>query len=227
VARELAVRRVIVPQAPAHFSAFGMLLADLRRDYVLTHFSKLADLQMAELERLYQGLEQEGRAALAEAGIQPGQAMMERAADMRYVGQEHSVAINVPASVESEDVRAQIKQAFDEAHEVRFSHSAPEEPAELVSLRLSVFGRLDKPELPKAAAGGGEPPHAARRGSREVVLDGAAQAVSCAIFDRRQLLAGNVVRGPAVIEEPASSTLLGPGDRAEVNEFGHLVIELA
>jgi len=59
------------------------------------------------------------------------------------------------------------------------------------------------------------------------VLDDSTRAVSCAIYDRRELLAGNVVHGPAVIEEPASSTLLDAGDRAEVNEYGHLVIELA
>src|SRR5205814_9131834 len=71
VARELAIRRVIIPQAPAHFSAFGMLLADLRRDYVLTHFAKLADLDMAELERLYRELEKQGVEALTAAGIKP------------------------------------------------------------------------------------------------------------------------------------------------------------
>jgi N-methylhydantoinase A len=227
VARELAIKRVIIPQAPAHFSAFGMLLADLRRDYVLTHFSRLADLDLTELERLYRELEQQGIDALAAAGIPADQSAFERAADMRYVGQEHSVAINVPSKVDSEEVRQAIKRAFDEAHELRFSHSAPEEPAELVSLRVSVFGRLTKPDLPKAPSGGADPPATARRGSRDIVLDEHTRAVSCALYDRRELLSGNVVRGPAVIEEPASSTLLGPGDRAEVNPYGHLLIELA
>lgn len=227
VARELAIKHVIVPQAPAHFSAYGMLLADLRRDYVLTHFSKLADVDLGKLERLYHQLEQQGLAAIAAAGIRPEQATFERAADMRYVGQEHSVAINVPSRLDTEEARVAIKQAFDQAHEVRFSHSAPEEQAELVSLRVSVFGRLEKPALPKVAAGSAESSEAARRGSRDIVLNESSQPISCALYDRRELLAGNVIHGPAVVEEPASSTLLGPGDRAEVNEYGHLVIELA
>ncbi|HLQ34027.1 MAG TPA: hydantoinase/oxoprolinase family protein [Chloroflexota bacterium] len=232
VARELAIRRVIIPQAPAHFSAFGMLLADLRRDYVLTHFAKLADLEMGELERLYQELEKQGLQALTAAGIKPEESACDRAADMRYVGQEHSVAINVPPNLDAEEKRDIIKKAFDDAHELRFSHSAPEEPAELVSLRLSVFGRLQKPGLPRVQAGSSRPAEAARRGSRDIVLDKSyadaeSRAVSCALYDRRELLAGNVIHGPAVIEEPASSTLLAPGDRAEVNEYGHLVIELA
>jgi N-methylhydantoinase A len=224
VARELAISRVIVPQAPAHFSAFGMLLADLRRDYVLTHFCKLADLDMAALERLYGSLERQGLDALQGAGIRPEQAAFERSADMRYVGQEHSVAVNVPARVDDESVRAGIKRAFDEAHELRFSHSAPDEPAELVSLRVSVFGRQRKPELPRAAAGGAEPPAVALRGRRDVVLDEA--AVSCAVYNRQTLLAGNVIQGPAVIEEPATSTLLGSGDTATIDDYGQIVVEL-
>ncbi|HEX6511218.1 MAG TPA: hydantoinase/oxoprolinase family protein [Chloroflexota bacterium] len=231
VARELSIRRVIIPQAPAHFSAFGMLLADLRRDYVLTHFSKLADLDVAELEALYRQLEQQGIDALRAAGIGSERAAFERAADMRYVGQEHAVAVSVPANVDSEDARGQIKAAFDAAHELRFSHSAPEEPAELVSLRVSVFGRLAKPELPRVAQGAADPPPGARRGSRDIVLEsyaeGESKAVSHALYDRGKLLAGNVIHGPAVIEEAASSTLLGPGDRAEVDAFGQLVIDLA
>jgi N-methylhydantoinase A len=227
VARELAIKRVIIPQAPAHFSAFGMLLADLRRDYVLTHFTKLADLDMDELERLYQSLERQGVEALNSAGIKADQAVFERAADMRYVGQEHSVAINIPPHVAGEPVREEMKRRFDEAHEVRFSHSAPEEPAELVSLHVSVFGRLSKPELPRVKAGSSEPPASALRGHRDIVLDDDTRAVSCAIYDRPSLLAGNVIHGPAVIEEPASSTLLSLGDRAEIDEYGQIVIDLA
>jgi N-methylhydantoinase A len=100
-----------------------------------------------------------------------------------------------------------------------------------------VFGRMDKPPLPKITAGGTEPPANARRPSRYIVMDerglprppggkGGGEGESCEVYDRSKLLTGNVIAGPAVIEEPASSTLLGPGDRAVVNEFGHLVIKM-
>jgi N-methylhydantoinase A len=226
VARELSIGRVIIPQAPAHFSAFGMLLADLRRDFVLTHFQRLADLSTSELESLYRQLEQEGVAALDQIGVATDQVVFERAADMRYVGQEHAVAVAVPADVSDESARAAIKQAFDDAHQVRFSHSAPEEPAELVSLRVSVVGRLSKPPLPRIAQGVAEPPSNARRPARPIVLDEGQDPVPCAVYDRMQLLAGNVIQGPAVIEESATSTLLDPGDHATVDAFGHLIIDL-
>jgi N-methylhydantoinase A len=226
VARELSINQIVIPQAPAHFSAFGMLMADVRRDYVQTHFGRLAELSLEELEKLYRQLESEGARALEAIGVTRDRIRCERAADMRYVGQEHAVAVAIPAEVTGEPAREAIKRAFDDAHQVRFSHSAPEEPAELVSLRVSVFGRVGKPPLPRIAQGSEQPPASARRGDRLVTLDGGEQPVTCAIYDRLQLVAGNAIVGPAIIEEPASSTLLAAADRALVNVYGHLIIEL-
>ena len=226
VARELALGQVIIPGSPAHFSAFGMLLADVRRDYVQTHFQLLADISMEELEGMYRQLEQEGMRELEAIGIDSDQVVFERAADMRYVGQEHAVAVNTPAAVGNEDARQAIKNAFDQAHEVRFSHSAPDEPAQLVSLRVSVLGHMSKPPLPLISQGVATPPAEARRPSRPVIADEDERSMDCAVYDRMQLLAANVIDGPAIIEEPASSTFIGAGDRATVNEYGHLVIKL-
>jgi N-methylhydantoinase A len=226
IARELALGRVIIPGSPAHFSAFGMLLADVRRDYVQTHFQLLSDISMEELEGMYHQLEQEGMRELEVIGIPADQVVFERAADMRYVGQEHAVAVNTPADVGNEEARQIIKDAFDQAHELRFSHSAPDEPAQLVSLRVSVLGHMSKPPLPRIPRGNALPPADAKRPPRPVIVDEGERPADCAVYDRMRLLAGNVIDGPAVIEEPASSTFVGPGDRATVNEYGHLVIDL-
>ena len=226
VARELAIERVVVPKMPAHFSAYGMLLADLRRNYVRTHFRRLADAPMEEIEAIYQELEAEGTQALEAAGITVQEISVERSADMRYVGQEHAVAVRAPSRVDSEDARAAIKKAFDDEHGLRFSHGAPDEPAELVSVRVSVIGKISKPTLPAIGAGVAEPPDYAKRESRDVMLDAATGSVVCAVFDRDLLLAGNLIAGPAIIEESASSTVLHQGDSATVSEQGHLVIEV-
>ena len=226
IARELALGRVIIPGSPAHFSAFGMLLADVRRDYVQTHFQLLSDISMEKLEGMYRQLEQEGMRELEVIGIPTDQVVFERAADMRYVGQEHAVAVNTPADVGNEEARQIIKDAFDQAHELRFSHSAPDEPAQLVSLRVSVLGHMSKPPLPRIPGGSASPPTEAKRPPRPVIVDEGERPADCAVYDRMRLLAGNVIDGPAVIEEPASSTFVGPGDRATVNEYGHLVIDL-
>jgi N-methylhydantoinase A len=225
VAKELSIRTIIIPQAPGHFSALGMLMADLRRDYVQTLFERMDDLEMFELEDQFKNLEAEGRRALEESGIPTDRIVFERAADMRYVGQEHAVAVRMPASVGDESARAEIKRLFDEAHDLRYSHSAPEESADIVSLRVSAIGRLGKPEFPKIPQGDATPPSAARRGTRSVVFEGSGR-LEAAVFDRTKLLQGNVINGPAIIEEVASTTVVEPGDTVTVNAYGHLIMTL-
>lgn len=225
VARELSIRRVVIPRSPGHFSALGMLLADVRRDYVQTLFARLDDLSMADFEAAFRRLEAEGRTALERSGIATEQIAFERAADMRYAGQEHSVAVRMPASVGEEASREEVKRLFDEAHERLYSHSAPEESADLVSVRVSAIGRLNKPKLPEIDQGGQTPAEKARRGRRTVVFAGQG-ALTAAVFDRDELLSGNVIEGPAVIEEAASTTVIEPGDTVTVNRYGHLLMSL-
>ena len=225
VAKELSIGRVVIPQAPGHFSALGMLMADLRRDFVQTLFQRMDDLEMFALEDQFKKLEDEGRAALEASGIPTDRIVFERAADMRYVGQEHAVAVRMPGNVGDERARAEIKRLFDEAHDLRYSHSAPEESADIVSLRVSAIGRLGKPQVPRIAAGDKNPPAEAKRGVRSIIFEGAGPA-EAAVFDRAMLLGNNVIPGPAIIEETASTTVIEPGDTVTVNEFGHLVMEL-
>jgi N-methylhydantoinase A len=225
VARELQIGTVIIPQAPGLFSALGMLMADLRRDYVQTLFAHLDDLEMPDLEREFQQLEAQGRAALQESGIATDRVVFERACDMRYVGQEHSVAVRVASDVGSEASRAEVKRLFDDAHQLRYSHSAPEESADVVSLRVSAIGQLTKPQLPEIPEGGLTPPPTAGKGTRTVAFAGFGD-LEAAVFDRAGLQSGNTIAGPAVIEEAAATTIVEPGDRLTVNRFGHLVMTL-
>jgi len=225
VAKELSIGKVVIPYAPGHFSALGMLMADLRRDYVQTLFARLDDLKMDELEAQFKKLETEGRQALENSGIATDRIVFERAADMRYVGQEHAVAVRMLTNLGQEPARKEIKRLFDEAHELRYSHSAPEESADMVSLRVSAIGRLNKPQFAKIPTGDAAPSAAARRGTRSVIFEGTG-TVQANVFDRTKLLEGNVINGPAIIEEAASTTVVEPGDTVTVNGFGHLFMTL-
>jgi N-methylhydantoinase A len=180
---------------------------------------------MDELEEEFLKLEAEGREALARSGIATDRIVFERAADMRYVGQEHAVAVRMPASAADEGARGEIKRRFDEAHDLRYSHSAPDEAADIVSLRVSAIGRLAKPAFPTILAGVSRPPADAERGARSVIFEGHG-AVTAKVFDRALLLAGNAIEGPAIIEEVASTTVVEPGDAVTVNRYGHLVMKL-
>ncbi|HET6449062.1 MAG TPA: hydantoinase/oxoprolinase family protein [Conexibacter sp.] len=226
VARELSVRRVVVPPMPSVFSALGMLMADVRLDVVQTGVRTVGDAGMDEIEAAFRELEQECAEALESGSVAFDGLTFLRAADMRYVGQEHTVTVNVPSLPEGAEAAEVLKRAFDEAHQQRYSHSAPSEPAQIVSLRVSAVGGLTKPELFQLEAGGTEPAAEARTGAREIVFVPGDGAVETPVYTRTALLAGNRIAGPAVVEEPTATTLLRPGDALEVDRFGNLLLEI-
>jgi N-methylhydantoinase A len=222
VAREIGMRRVIVPLAPGVFSAFGMLFSDLRYDFVRTWFTALDDAQFDQIERVYRGLEEQGREAIAGTSVRPQRIVIKRAADMRYVGQEHAVTVDLPLAVFTRRDREAIKRHFDDQHAQRYGTSAPAERAEIVSLRSTVTGVMRKPPQRKIARGPKVPSKAAFGGKRNVHYGGKWHATPT--YRRDDLLAGNRIKGPALIEEYASTTVLMPGDVLDVDAFGNLVI---
>jgi N-methylhydantoinase A len=225
VAREIGIRTVIVPTAPGVFSAFGMLFSDLRCDFVRTWFTRLEDAPFAAIERVYRDLERQGRAAIAGTSVKPQKITLKRAADMRYVGQEHAVTVDLPLKVFERQDRRAIKRLFDAMHELRYGTSAPDEGAEIVSLRSTVTGLMRKPPQERVARGGRAPDKTAFSGRRPVYLDGKFR--STPTYARAALTAGNRISGPALIEEHAATTVLLRGDRLEVDAGGHLIIKVA
>jgi N-methylhydantoinase A len=226
IAREIGQQRFIVPRAPGHFCAFGMLFSDLRYDYVKTWFTRLDDAPFAEIERIYEAMIAEGRKAVDGSGIKPSRVTVAYAADMRYVGQEHPVTVDLSPNVFKRRDREAIKKHFDEVHQLRYGTCAPEERAEIVSLRATVTGVMKKPPLERIARGARSPVSAAQRGKRKVYFAELGKAVATPTFARDALRAGNRIEGPALIEEHASTTVVLPGDRLQVDEFGNLVIEV-
>ena len=225
VAREIGMRTVIVPPAPGMFSAFGMLFSDLRYDFVRTWFTRLEDASFDQIEGVYGDLERQGREALAGTSVQPRHIDIKRAADMRYVGQEHAVTVDLPLRLFEQRDRVAIKRVFDSMHALRYGTSAPGEPAEIVSLRSTVTGSLRKPRPQKIKRANGMRGRSTMTGRRAVYFNGAFRSTPA--YDRAVLVAGQRIRGPALIEEHASTTVLLPGDRLEVDAYGNLLIEIA
>jgi len=222
VAREIGIRKVIIPGAPGVFSAFGMLFSDLRYDYVRTWPTKLDDAPFDAIERVYRELEDEGRRAIAGTSVSPHKIAVKRAADMRYVGQEHAVTVDLPMVVFENQDRTAIKRHFDEMHELRYGTCAPAERAEIVSLRTTVTGLMRKPPQEKVKKGSAAPPKAAFTGKRPVFFG--AKFADTPTYSRAALAAGNRIKGPALIEEHASTTVLLHGDMLQVDAYGNLVI---
>src|SRR5712671_2589871 len=227
VAREIGIRTVIIPTAPGVISAFGMLFSDLRYDFVRTRFTSLEDAPFDRIERIYRDLENRGRAAIASSSVEPQKITLKRAVDMRYVGQEHAVTVDLPLKVFERADRVAIKRAFDAMHELRYGTSAPDERAEIVSLRSTVTGVMGKPPIAKIRRGSVTPVAAAHRGKRPVYFDEVGRFRPASTYDRAVLVAGNRIKGPALIDEHASTTVLMPRDTCEVDAYGNLVIAVA
>ncbi|MBI4192716.1 MAG: hydantoinase/oxoprolinase family protein [Betaproteobacteria bacterium] len=222
VARELRIPTVIIPPAPGHFSACGMLVADLRRDFVRTWFKPLEKAGFDEMENIYGAMEAEGRRALEHDVADRGKIGISRGADLRYAGQEHSVTVELPAEIFAKRDRAGVKKRFDEVHAMRYGFNAPNEPAEIVSLRSSVVGYLEKPAPKRLALTGGKraPAH------RKVHFAEHDDFVDTAVYVRSELPVGARIKGPALVEEYASTTVVFPGDELEVGAFGDLIITI-
>src|SRR5579875_3169955 len=215
VAAELGCPRVIVPPMPGNFSAFGLLVADVRHDYARTRVTATAELPFDELRGILAEMREEGRRRLAEEGFAPDDMRFEARLDMRYVGQAFELSVPVPEEASS---MADIDAAFLAAYERRYAYAVAA-PAEIVTFRLAAYGIIPKPVLPVARGVGAVAPSA----EREIAFDGRLSATP--VYDRGRLAAEARLDGPAVIEEPGTSTIVPPGFRAAVDGFGNLVLE--
>ncbi|MCW5689444.1 MAG: hydantoinase/oxoprolinase family protein [Pseudolabrys sp.] len=224
IARELRIGKLIIPFAPGHFSAYGMLFADLRRDLVNTWFKPFADVSFDEMEALYRAMEKAGAEDLERGRHMTVDTVSLRGADMRYVGQEHAVTVDIPMELFEKQDRDGIKKLFDAVHETRYGYHNADEKAEIVSLRSATVGRMKKPERQRLDQGG-VAPNAAFAGNRQVYFSGVGM-VDTPTFERTKLVAGNRIDGPALIEEHASTTVVFPQDKVEVDAFGNLHIEI-
>ncbi len=220
VAREVGFPWVLVPEAPGVFSALGLLVADIRHDFVRSHVGRVDEVDREVLARLYGELEALGAAALEEDGIEPGRRALQRTADLRYVGQAYEVNVPAPSGVVDEAALADIVARFHAEHQRLFAHSSPGDPVELVSLRLVAVGSVRAPDLSERPAGGA----AAPRESRPVYFEESDGFVDCPIYERAGLTPGAELDGPAIVEQMDSTTVVHPGQAASVDAWGNLII---
>jgi N-methylhydantoinase A len=218
IARELHIPKVIVPLFPSHFSALGMLLADERHDFIRTLYCDLASLDFKALATVHDEMAAEAKKSLRHAR----NAEWQIALDLRYVGQEFTLSVPVSYEAIKKGERQKIRAAFDALYEHRYSHQSPDEPVEMVNVRLAAIGKRPSLRFPRLAKSASAKP--SRR--RDVYLGDWRKPLSCPVYQRRELGAGVRSKGPALIEEHGTTTVLFAGDRCVVAPSGELIIDV-
>lgn len=222
LARELGIRKVIVPIAASVFSAWGMLMTDMRHDYIQTKISLLNEAQPEELDTMWGELLDKAKREFKEQGVTDSTMTYTYYADMRYAGQEHTVKVQTPAPTWNDNVKREIVSRFHKTHEHFYTYSLENTPVEIVNLHLAVYSRMEKPTLNKLSKHT-EPLEKALLEERSTYFSQGGW-LKTPVYDRNALLAGAVITGPAIVEEKAAATLVGPGDTLRVDDYGNLVV---
>ena len=228
IASEVGIRSVLVPPRPGLASAFGLLVADVKHDFSRTHVQRLDVADSQALERIYAELTETALAVLAGENVERARVALERGIDIRYVGQSYQLTIPLGAGALDAATLAAARAQFNATHRATYGYAEPSEPCEIVNLRLSALGLIEKPALDAATAAettAAPDGQIAHKGTRQVYFPDTG-FIDCDLYDRLRLPVGASFLGPAIVEEPDSTTLVHPGWRATVEQFGVLAIDL-
>jgi len=213
LARELDIRRTVIPPAPGHFSALGMLLGDFGADAVRTHVGPLESAILAPLFDLLEG------EAAEEIEDEAGTREVRRFAQLRYVGQEHTLEVPLREGAVDADLLEALRNDFDRASEEAYAFRLPA-PVEVVAIRVSVSAPAEHVSWAT--------PRSDQRPTlrpRDVDLDQYGGVQRAEVVERSSLDPATKLEGPCVVEEPAATTIVLPGQTVAVDDLGNLVIE--
>ena len=220
LAQEFHIPRVIVPPSPGTLCAQGAMMADVKSDYVKTIHRKLSTMSGKLLAAECAELSARATRWLAEEAPAVSESTIAHSAELRYVGQAFQIEVPIdPAWLEEPDTD-RLRAAFHDRHDRLYAHADRAADVELIDLRATITGATPKPELKPVPSGRGPATPAGRR-----PIHYRKQRHDAAVYHRRDLMAGQHLDGPAVIEQEDTTTLVPAGFRASVDAFGNLVIE--
>jgi N-methylhydantoinase A len=220
-AEELGIARIIVPRFPGNFSALGVAASDIKHDAVRTHLTRLTDDALPALRAVFAELGTAAARQLQDDGFGPADTRWVCSLDLRYVGQ--AFELNLPVELDTLTVKGAAR-AFHTRHLQTYGHANEDAAVELVNARLTALGVVTKPPLARYRSPTRELPDALGE-ERPVYFDGG--FATCPVYERERLPEDARFDGPAVVEEFGSTTVVFPGWRAQVDEFGNLRLERA
>lgn len=226
----LGLAGVVVPQNPGNVSAFGLLTVDVKNDYVQTAVSRHSSLDHAAVQKTFDDLTAKAAAALDAEGFPTEQHRYSRTVDLRYFGQAYEVRVAAPEGEVDEAYAADVASRFHDEHRALYGYdfrSDPTQQVEWVNLRVTGVGPITRPELrdlASAETAGAGVRERAHRSVRPVCFDADSGYVDTDVWWRPDLLAGDTVHGPAIVEEFGSTVPVHPGFVVRVDTLGNLVI---
>ena len=225
LAAELDIRRVLVPCNPGILCAMGLLLADLRADFAATRLMALSAAVISEIKAIVADLYRRSAMWFAEAGIEANDRRVSLSVDMRYAGQNYELSVPLPPGPVTRATIDGLAAGFAAAHQRLYGFVAEDEPIQLVTFRAEVTRIVRKADI-RPTAKTGPDPCAAEVGRRDVWLRETGAFVSCPLYDREKLSAGNRIEGPAIVEQMDATTLIVSGATAIVDPYLNLLLEL-
>jgi N-methylhydantoinase A len=225
IAEEVGSTCVIVPKAASVFCALGMLESDIRLDNVKTYTATIPGIDLADFNAVIESVEKQAMTGLLQEGVESDRASIQRYLDIRYAGQHHEVTVEIPSGCRIEEGHiGEIASAFHAAHERLYTYSTPETPLEVMNLRATAVGAVDKTglfELPMQ----GEDPRGAFKKTRSLYFEDECGFVEVPVYDRDLLAPGNVIPGPAVIEERITTIVVHPNWSSRIDSYENIIME--
>ncbi len=219
VAKTMNIPRVIVPPWPGINSALGCLLVDIEHDLSRTFMTPAEDGVVGDLEAEFRAMEEQMHARLAKEGIAEDRMRIDRSLNMRYTGQWRHLAI--PAGRPLGKSLQGVVEEFHREHQRFHAYSDPEKDVQIYGLRVTGKGLVQKPTFPRVPKGDAA---GAQRGERAAYFREEKGFVPTKVYRRDRLGAGAALEGPAIVEQLDSTVAIPPGDAAEVDGMGNIIL---
>jgi N-methylhydantoinase A len=218
------MRRILVPRNPGILCAMGLLLTDLRADFAVTRLTVVGAEAVGGIEAAFHGLSERADEWFAGEAVPAGSRQLTRTVDMRYAGQNYELAVALPDGPVTQATLDALVEGFEAAHKRMYGFIAEGEAIQIVTFRVEATGLVAKASF-KPRPDAGPDASGAIIGKRDVWLPEANGMVSCPIYDRSKLDAGNRIVGPAIVEQMDATTVILPGMVAHVEPYLNLVLE--
>jgi len=221
MAADLGMAGVVIPLYPGVYSAMGLVMSDVKHDYIRSRLVNLTRITEDEINAVFAELAAQARTDLTGEEFPADRISVEYAIDMRYAGQGYEMTLPCPHPLKPGDL-ATLRRAFDEEHRKSFGHTAPSEPVEIVSWRLRGVGRVPPVTLPKYEVAGLRL-DAAVREVRKARFQG--KMLECPVYQRERLDVGVSFAGPAIVDQLDCTSVIAPGQIATVDAYKNIIVE--